>query len=190
MTYRELQAALKAFRIQGLDVQVKLNASFDTLQAEYNRLSAIAAQDSLEQPQPEQVMTTDQFNEWVGLPYQQTTQQPSWGNERATKQPSEQLEVSPDGDITLQLGGDNWQTSKQLHNSPKALSHEEIGTLALVSSRVDLTYPNNPPKNELYNHQENSQSTVEQRFQYIPVEPREQYPQTAFESQKACSVIL
>ena len=43
MTYRELQAALKAFRCQGLDLQVKLTASFDTLQAEYNRLSAITS---------------------------------------------------------------------------------------------------------------------------------------------------
>ncbi len=85
MTYRELQGALKAFRTQGLDVQVKLNASFDTLQAEYNRLTAIATEDSLEQPQPQQLMTTDSFNKWVGLPYQHTTQQHSCGNEPTTK---------------------------------------------------------------------------------------------------------
>lgn len=182
MTYRELQTALKNLRNAGYDVQVKLNASFDTLQAEYNRLIAIASQDSLEQPQPQQVMTTDSFNKWVGLPYKQTTQQPSCENERATKQPLEQLEVPPDGNITLQLGGNIWQTSKQLHNSPRALIHEEIGRLALVRSRVDLAYPTNLPKNELYNHQENSQSFVEQEFKAIQVEPREQYPQTAFES--------
>lgn len=74
MTYRELQTALKNLRNAGYAVQVKLNASFDTLQAEYNRLTAIASQDSLEQPQPQQVMTTDQFNEWVGLPYKQTSE--------------------------------------------------------------------------------------------------------------------
>ncbi len=42
MTYRELQTALKNLRNVGYDVQVKLTASFDTLQAEYNRLTAIS----------------------------------------------------------------------------------------------------------------------------------------------------
>ena len=50
MTYRELQTALKNLRNAGYDIQVKLNASFDTLQAEHNRLSVIASQDSIEQP--------------------------------------------------------------------------------------------------------------------------------------------
>jgi type I site-specific restriction endonuclease len=110
MTYRELQAALKAFRSQGLDVQVKLTASFDTLQAEYNRLSAIAQPASPEPPQ------------------EPPSQQP--------QQPQEQMVVEPE-----------------------------------TSSKVDLTYSTNLPKNEPYSHQENSQSFVEQEFESITVEP-------------------
>lgn len=75
MTYRELQTALKNLRNAGYDISVKLTASYEILLAEYNRLTAI------------------------------TTQQPSCGNEPTTKQPSEQLEVTPDEDINLQLGG-------------------------------------------------------------------------------------
>lgn len=79
MNYRQIQSALKELKAAGADVQVKLNASFDTLEAEYNRLTAIATPVSPEQPQvqpsqqPEQpqvaqIMTADEFNAWVGLP--------------------------------------------------------------------------------------------------------------------------
>ena len=78
MTYRELQAALKAFRSQGLDVKVKLSVSFDTLQAEYNRLTAIAAEPVVE-------MTADEFNEWVGLPTD-VVEVPDWQKEAIANQ--------------------------------------------------------------------------------------------------------
>ena len=51
MNYRQIQSALKELKVAGADVQVKLNASFDTLEAEYNRLTAIATPVSPEQPQ-------------------------------------------------------------------------------------------------------------------------------------------
>lgn len=78
MTYRELQTALKAFRSQGLDVQVKLTASFDTLQAEYNRLSAISVE-------PVQEMTINNFNAWVGLPAD-VVEVPDWQKEAIANQ--------------------------------------------------------------------------------------------------------
>ena len=39
-----------------------------------------------------------------------------------------------------------------------------------TSSKVDLTYPSNLPKNEPYSHQENNQSVVEQGFESILVD--------------------
>lgn len=60
-TYRELQAALKTLRNEGYNIQVKLNASFETLQAGYNRLTQANLEPTIE-------MTTEEFNEWVGFP--------------------------------------------------------------------------------------------------------------------------
>ena len=129
MTYRELQTALKNLRNAGYDIQVKLTASFDTLQAEYNRLTAIAAEPIVE-------MTADEFNEWVGLPAD-VVEVPDWQKEAIANQ------------------------------------HDvEMGVESETGSMVDLTYSTNLPKNELYSHQENNQSVVEQEFQFIPVEPR------------------
>ena len=96
MTYRELQTALKNLRNAGYDIQVKLTASFDTLQAEYNRLTAIAAEPVVE-------MTADEFNEWVGLPAD-VVEVPDWQKEAIANQHDLEIEVesetSPMVDLT------------------------------------------------------------------------------------------
>lgn len=182
MTYRELQAALKAGRTQGLDVQVKLNASFDTLQAEYNRLNAITTEDSLDVPQPQQVMTTDSFNEWVGLPYQQTTQQPSCGNEPTTKQPSLQLEVPQYGNITLQLGGNIKEPTLETTVGEGVAASEQIEVESDISSRVEVVNNNNLPQNEPFKERQNSQNLVKQEFQSIQSTLDSNIYKTDFES--------
>ena len=132
-------------------------------------------------------MTTNQFNEWVGLPYQQTTQQHSCGNERATKQPSLQLEVPQYGNITLQLGGNISSQTKGESNSPygSQAASEQIDVEPDISSKVEVVNHGKLPENETFSHQGNSQSTIEQGFQFISVQPREQYLQTTFESRES-----
>lgn len=155
MTYRELQTVLKNLRNAGYAISVKLTASYEILLAEYNRLTAI------------------------------TTQQPSCGNEPATKQPPEQLEVPPDGDITLQLGGNikepTENPSQQLEES-RAIAQVELSSCKQAdnnpSAQPTLSQGKAEPEprgrirlnngclrqNEVYKAQQNSESLVQQRF--------------------------
>lgn len=85
MTYRELQTALKNLRNAGYGVQVKLTASFDTLQAEYNRLTAIAVE-------PVQEMTVNNFNTCVGVPAD-VVEVPDWQKEAIANQHDIEIEA-------------------------------------------------------------------------------------------------
>lgn len=82
-------------RNAGYDVQVKLNTSYEILQAEYDRLTAIAIESA---PQ----MTADEFNTWVGLPTDNVAIANQGGNNPATKQPQKRLEVLASQDLTPQ----------------------------------------------------------------------------------------
>lgn len=63
MNYKELQNALKNLRSNGSDVQVKLNAKLEVLQAEYDRLTTDP--ETLTTVEP---ITADEFNEVASFP--------------------------------------------------------------------------------------------------------------------------
>lgn len=69
-----------------------------------------------------------------------------------------------------------------IQDQPTFQQQIELEAEPKTSSKVNLTYPNNLPKNEPYSHQKNSQSCVEKGFEYIQSEPRGQYAQTDFDS--------
>jgi protein involved in temperature-dependent protein secretion len=59
MTYRQLQAALKTYKAQGL-TQIKLNSNKVKLQAEYNRLVSTS-----DKPQPKPEFNQEENDEFV-----------------------------------------------------------------------------------------------------------------------------
>lgn len=61
MTYRELQKALKQLRDSGLDVACKLNSSKQILEAEYDRLTATADDDTVSENENNSQSTEEIF---------------------------------------------------------------------------------------------------------------------------------
>lgn len=165
MTYRELQTALKNLRNAGYDVQVKLNASFDTLQTEYNRLSAITSLSCTNTVEPNLETT--------------------FGEVQAV---SEQIEVEFETKhrVELAIQGNLPQndpcSDRQHSQSTVEQGFHSIPVESETKYRVEVVYLHKLSKNKTFSDLQNSENFLQQGFQLIRSTLDHNIDKTGFES--------